>query len=135
MPEVGHYIDIAEMRTELGVDATELPDAAAAKLRRNAETLIDQALGPYTVLESGDQQGRKIAEADVAAWRWEAIREATLALAERLHAKPELAGPRYSNVSGPDFSVSGPIGPTYGSTVAALLNRSGLVIRGARARP
>lgn len=133
---MAHYVTPAELRVELDLEADDtasLSDAKANRQIRIAEALVERALGPYSRQTSGPQEGRLIAEADVGAWQWEALTDAVKALAARLYRSPELLGPRFQTVSGPDFSYSGPLGPVLGSEVPALLNASGLVVRSARA--
>lgn len=132
---MAHYVTRQEVRVELGLDPDDvaaLSDAAADRLIRLAESVIEQALGPYP---TDVTLGLKIVEADVDAWRYERLKGAVLSLAARIHTQPSLLSPRYQSVSGPSFSYSGPIGPVLGDEISAQLNGTGLVIRGARARP
>lgn len=134
-----HYVTREEVRVELGLDPDDdvrLPDAEADRLIRTAEILVEAALGRRPRQPVGSpQEGRSIAEADVDAYQWTALRSAVTALAARLKRSPDLLGPRFESASGPDFSYSKPTGPTFGSEVVALLRASDLVPTGARARP
>lgn len=126
------YTTITALRTETATDATSLPDAQATRLITTAENLIDQALGARWVDEA---TGRKVVQADIDAWRWNKLSDATTYLAARLYAHPELLDQRFSSVRGPDFAVSGPTGPgLITNEIDALLNASGLRRLGGRAR-
>lgn len=126
------YTTIAALRTETATDATSLPDATAIRLIVRAENLIDQALGGRWV---DTTTGRKVVQADIDLWRWNKIMDATTYLAARLYAHPDLLDQRYRSVSGPDFTVSGPLGPgLITNEIEALLNASGLRRLGGRAR-
>ena len=130
MPEQ-HYVTEDEIRTELDLTAVQLPDAQAQRLRRNAEVMIDRAL-PFATHTDGPAEGRAIDPADVPAYSYQRLQEATLALCKRLHER----GPAddFESVSGPKFSRGKRIGAAYGEEVAALLDATGLRRAGARAR-
>lgn len=127
------YQTAAALRTELGFDATTLPDAAADKILLTAEDLVDGALGPRPV---DITTGRRVVQANVEAWQWAKLQRATLKLAVGLYGNPNLAtGTRYRRVSGPDFSFSDPVGGggsvELGPEIEAILSASGLrLVRG-----
>lgn len=126
------YTDPDAVRGELAISATILPDAAAIRLIAKAENLIDQQLGARWVDEN---TGRKVVQADVDGWRWQKLADATTYLAARIYTHPDLLEQRFTSLSGPDFSHSGPIGPgLITNEIDALLNASGLRRLGGRAR-
>lgn len=128
-----YYTTANALRTELGVDNTVLSDGDAAKLIESAEDLIDELVGNWPV---DTTTGRKIVQAQIDAWQWSKLGRATLKLAAALYRDPDLArGQRYRSQSGPDFSVSGPVGGAIAHDVLTPLNQSGLRILTGRARP
>jgi len=130
------YVTPAEVRTEADTTAAALPDAKAEKLIRYAQVLIEGTLGQLPVKTEGPQEGRKVAEADVAPWQWDYLTLAVKVLAARLFHNPELTeGVAFDSVSGPDFSRSGGVGKVFGAEAIALLNASELRPTGARATP
>jgi hypothetical protein len=133
---VADYITADELRTEAEASPAALPDAKAAKLIRYATTLVENTLGPRLRQTSGPQEGLKVAEADVAPYQWEMLRQAITVLGARLFHHPELTeGLRFDSVSGPDFSRSGGVGRVFGDEALALLEAANLRPTGARARP
>jgi hypothetical protein len=132
----GLYVTEAELRERLGKDEAALSDAALLRLARFAQALVENSLGSLPRHTSGPQEGLKIAEADVAAYQWEALREAVISIVQHLDANPGvLGGARFDEVSGPDFSYSGATGKLWGDEAPTWLRTSGLVPTGARARP
>lgn len=129
---MGIYATVAQLRAEPEVpDADPPSDATLEGWIAQAEDQIDEWLGAWPV----QPDGRKIVQVDTEAWRWDKISRATVRLAARLFANPNvLAAARYTSISGPDFSKSGPA-PALRQLgdVTAPLNASGLRILGARA--
>jgi hypothetical protein len=133
---MGIYATVAELRAEPEVpDAAPPADATLEALLTQAEDQIDEWLGGWPLQTTGPSAGRKIAQTGVQAWQWAKLKRATLRLAARLYATPDiLAGAQWQSISGPDFSKSGPAPATRRiSDVAAPLNASGLRVLGARA--
>lgn len=125
------YGAAADLRAQLGLDATAIPDARAVLLLGDASDLVDAMLGVWCV---DTVTGRKIVQADVEDWQWTKLARASVLLAAELHRDPRLlSGQQYSSVSGPDFSFSGPLGGRIGAQFAALLNDTGLRRLGTRA--
>lgn len=125
------YAAAAALRTELGVNASTLPDADANRLIETAEDLIDGELA-QPLDDNGDPYpidtttGRRITEADVDAWRWAKLGRATVLVAAELYVSPGLAkGRQWHAESGPDFSFTGPLGSDLGRQVASLLAATG----------
>lgn len=120
----GHYTNPTALRAELGLEVAELPDEEAWPLIVDAEDLIDEELGARLVDQT---TGRKVVQDQVQAWQWDKLGRATAKLAAALRASPELAvGQRWQRVRGPDFETEGPLGPTHGPTVGAILSQTGL---------
>lgn len=134
-----YYCTADQLRTELGVSSTVLPDAAATVLIQSAEDLIDRLLGAGMYWPD-ETTGRKIRQADVEAWQWAKLTRATVLLAARLYTQPDLlADTGADRVKGPDFEISGQrggaTGRLFGTTVLAVLDDSGLRQLAARAAP
>lgn len=133
---MANYITAEELREAAETDEVELPDTKAARLIRIAEAVIENALGDRPVHSDGPQEGLKIAEADVAPWQWERLREAILSVGVHLFENPDVVkGIFWDSVSGPDFSRSGGTRKVFGNEGAILFASTGLMPRGARARP
>jgi hypothetical protein len=134
------YAAPSDLRAELDVDEAALSDDAAERLLRQAEDLVDELVGWGVVDEAS---GRLLVMADLHDWQGRNVRDATVAIAATLHRDPAaFHGARYSSVSGPDFSRSGPIaggvspvGRDARRRAARLLARAGLRVTGARATP
>ena len=125
------YATAAELRTELGVNSTTLPDAAANALILEAEDFTDALLGGWPIDETS---GRKIVEDQVEAWQWSKLKRAVLLLAVELYSTPTLLQrPRYRREKGPDFEFEDPLGGGVLSRYMAVLNDSGLRMLGGRA--
>ena len=125
------YATASELRTELGVNNTVLPDAAAEKLILEAEGFTDGLLGGWPIDET---TGRKIEQSDVEAWQWAKLKRAVLLLAVELYASPDvLRRARYRREKGPDFEFEDPLGGGVLSRYMAVLNDSGLRMLGGRA--
>lgn len=118
----GAYTTVGALRSELGLDDTQLSDAQATKLCEDASDLIDELLGARPVDET---TGRKVVESDEEAWRWIKLTRAALKLAVRLHSQPKLTEMLWRKVRGPDFWFEDPSGSEFGQDVEALLNQSG----------
>ena len=118
------YATASELRTELGVNDTTLPDAAAEALILEAEDFTDNLLGGWPIDETS---GRKIVEAQVEVWQWSKLKRAVLLLAVELYGTPTLLQrPRYRREKGPDFEFEDPLGGGILSRYMAVLNDSGL---------
>lgn len=131
-----YYATEDELRTELGVAEAVLSDAAAAILITDAELFIDLLIGNRGI---SLPSGRKVVEADVEAYQWTAVNRATVKLAADLYRNPKAyRGAQWKSVSGPDFSVSGPLFAAASSAAEAiagpLLTSSGLRRAGVMAR-
>lgn len=125
------YATASELRTELGVNNTMLPDAAANALILEAEDFTDSLLGGWPIDET---TGRKIEQSDVEAWQWTKLKRAVLLLAAELYSTPTLLQrPRYRREKGPDFEFEDPLGGGILSRYLAVLNDSGLRRAGGRA--
>lgn len=73
------------------------------------------------------ESGRKVVEADVDSWRFIKLKRATLKVAARMYRDPKLLDSRrWQTQEGPDFKVSGPLGPLFGHDVELALDQSGL---------
>lgn len=131
MPEP-YYATAEALRDELELDSTALPDDAATKLLENAEDVVDRLLGAWP---ANTTTGRKITEADVEPWQFAKLARATVKLAAKLHATPDLIEPGFSRVKGPDFEIEGPIGSRLGTEVLAPLEDSNLRRLAGRAQP
>lgn len=126
---MGIYATVAQLRAEPEVpDAPPPSDADLEALIAQAEDLLDDWLGAWSVQTTGPSAGRKIAEGDIEAWQWEKLGRATSRLAARLHANASIGeAPEWDTVSGPDFSRSGWRGLRRRMPeVAALINATGL---------
>lgn len=119
-----YYTTADRLRTEAGVNDTTLTDDAAVPFLADASDIIDDLLGGYFPDQT---TGRKIAEADVDAWRWDTIVRAATKVAAQLYTSPDtFNAQQWKSVSGPDFSFSGPLTSPTPRIVLMLLNRSGL---------
>lgn len=128
-----YYTTAAALRTELGVNSTALPDAAALVLIQRAEDRIDGLLGGRPIDET---TLRKVVEDEVESWQWGLLGRATVVLATLLYSTPNLlTQPRYRREKGPDFEVEDPLGGVIPDTVLGPLNGSGLRVLGGRALP
>ena len=126
------YATAAELRTELGVNNTVLPDAAANALILEAEDFTDALLGGWPI---DDTSGRKIVQADVEAWQWSKLNRAVLLLAAALYADGDLlVRARYRREKGPDFEFEDPLGGGKLARYLSVLDDSGLRRLGGRAR-
>lgn len=123
------YCTVTELRTELQVDESALPEAAAIRVIEDAEDMIDRLLGGW-FWGPNEETGRKVTQGDVMGWQWAKLSRATTKLAARFHTTPGALDQVYQSVSGPDFSMSGPKGGALvsliGVQVLALLDDSGL---------
>ncbi len=132
----GAYSTPALLRDALGVDAATLPDDDADRIIRTASVLVDRELGARI---HDATTGRKVTQADVTDWQWQAIVDATTALAAILFQRPDVAsGQRWKTVRGPDFEMSGLAtsgAAFYGAEVEALIAQSGLAVRGIISQP
>ena len=118
------YATAAELRSELDVDDTTLPDVQADAILLEAEDFTDSLLGGWPIDETS---GRKIVEAQVDAWQWEKLQRAVLLLAVELYRTPTLLQrPRFRREKGPDFEFEDPLGGGILSRYMAVLNDSGL---------
>ena len=118
------YATADELRTQLGLDSTAMPDAAAEALILEAEDYTDSLLGGWPIDET---TGRKIEQSDVEAWQWTKLKRAVLLLAVELYSTPTLLQrPRYRREKGPDFEFEDPLGGGILSRYMAVLNDSGL---------
>lgn len=129
------YTTTDALRTELGLDAATLDDAAATRLIELAEDVADDLLGSWPTDETS---GRKIAQTDITieSWQWDKLERFTRLLAAKLYTNPGLLeGRQYMSESGPDFSHSGPVGSPLGAGLLSILNASNLRRLGGRARP
>ena len=125
------YATATELRSQLDVDDTTLPDVQADALILEAEDFTDALLGGWPPDET---TGRKIVEAQVDAWQWEKLNRAVLLLAVELYSTPTLLQrPRYRREKGPDFEFEDPLGGGVLSRYMAVLNDSGLRMLGGRA--
>ena len=125
------YATATELRSELDVNDTTLPDAAAEALILEAEDFTDSLLGGWPIDET---TGRKIEQTDVEAWQWSKLKRAVLLLAVELYSTPTLLQrPRYRREKGPDFEFEDPLGGGVLSRYVAVLNDSGLRRPGGRA--
>ena len=125
------YATAAELRSELDVDDTTLPDVQADAILLEAEDFTDSLLGGWPPDET---TGRKIVEAQVDAWQWEKLNRAVLLLAVEIYGSPTLLQrPRYRREKGPDFEFEDPLGGGVLSRYMAVLNDSGLRMLGGRA--
>ena len=134
---MAHYVTREELR-KAADDATAqaLPDSLADRLIRLAEAIVENALGDRARHTEGPQEGLKIAEADVAPWQWERLKESICAIGAHLYRNPDLVrGIVWDSVSGPDFSRSGGTGAIFGNEGTILFASTGLMPRGARAVP
>ena len=128
-----YYTDSATLRTELGVDLTTLPDAAALLLIQQAEDQIDVLLGGRPVDET---TLRKVVEANVETWQWGLLDRATVVLASMLYSTPNLlTQAHYRREKGPDFEHEDPLTGSIPATVTGPLNASGLRVLTGRALP
>lgn len=128
------YATAAEVKLEPEVP-NDADDALVLARLELAEDRIDGWLGPWAVLEDGPSAGRKIAEASVRPWQWAKLKRATVRLAARLYAQPDLLDPpAHGKVAGPDFTVEQATpGVAMIQDVTSPLNASGLRILSARA--
>ncbi len=126
------YATATELRSELDVDDTTLPDVQADAILLEAEDFTDSLLGGWPIDETS---GRKIVEAQVDAWQWEKLNRATLLLAVELYGNPTLLQrPRYRREKGPDFEFEDPLGGGVLSRYLNVLDDSGLRRMYGRAR-
>lgn len=125
------YATAAQLRDELGVTSTVLPDEDADRLIETAEDLIDAQLtaprdSDGEPLAINETTGRRVTQADVDAWRWTKLSQATVLVAADLYTDPGLAkGRMWQSERGPDFALSGPLGDDLGRRVAGLLAMTG----------
>ncbi|MBN8867509.1 MAG: hypothetical protein J0H98_08140 [Solirubrobacterales bacterium] len=125
------YVTRAELQNAIdGLSDTDADDLAV-----DASNAIDLMLGARPVSEDG----WKVTETDVAPWQWEKLKTATIRVAKRLHAKPDLfTAQQYETVKGPDFEMTGPkaIGLVgrLGADIWGLVANSGLGVYSGRAR-
>ena len=118
------YATATELRSELDVDDTTLPDVPADAILLEAEDFTDSLLGGWPIDET---TGRKIEESDVEAWQWAKLKRAVLLLSVELYSTPTLLQrPRYRREKGPDFEFEDPLGGGPLSRYMAVLNDSGL---------
>lgn len=133
---MGYYATVAQVRAEPEVpDASPPDDAALESLIAQASDQIDEWIGPLPMRTTGASAGRLIDQTAVQDWQWTKLQRAVVRLAARLYADPGiLTGAAWTNISGPDFSKSGPAPSRRRiADVIAPLNASGLRVTGARA--
>ena len=128
-----YYCTNNDLRAELAVDNTVLPDVRAARLIADAEDIADSLLGAWPVDET---TGRKIVPAKVEGWQADKLARFTVTLAARLYREPGTVDVRrWRSESVPDFSVAGPVGGVLSPALLGLLDGSGLRRLAVRARP
>lgn len=130
-----YYAQPADLRAELGVDSSVLDDDAALKLIADAEDVVDSLLGAWPIQIT---TGRKIDPTlhGILSWQIGKLTRATVKIAALVHATPDIFTQRqYTSVSGPDFTVSGPVSGLLGTHVLAILDSSGLRRLTTRATP
>lgn len=139
LPGAGVYTTVTLMRGEPEVPDTAPPsDSDLETFITRAEDQIDEWLGPYALHTTGASAGRKIAQADIASWRWAKLQRAATRLAVRLYVAGDvLEEPEWDEISGPRFRKKGYRGAARAKLpdVIAPLRASGLIARTARARP
>lgn len=120
------YIDAADLTADPSIPDS-LDDAVAENLIVTAEDFVDAYLGDRTI---NTTTGRKVDEDDdeVAAWQWEKLQRATLALAVRFYKDPDLVkGRQWTTERVADVSLSGPIATAVlGEDVVNILDQSDL---------
>lgn len=130
------YVTADELRTAAGATNASMPDQLGQRLVRISQAIVESALGRRPAQASGPQEGLKIAEADVAPWQWERLKETVLAVGIHLFENPDvLKGIYFDSVSGPDFSRSGGTRRVFGNEASILFASTGLMPNAARARP
>ena len=124
---MGVYTTPAAVRTAAGVLEAALSDPDAERLIAFAEDRIDSLLAGRAV---DPTTGRKVVEVDVEAWQWTKLGTATARLAARFYATPDLIDDvRFRRVSGPEFTLDGPVGDALGPNVTGPLRDSALMLR------
>jgi predicted transcriptional regulator len=126
------YANVTQLREALDLTDVELPDEAATELILSAEDWIDAQLGAR---ETDPATGRKVIEEEVQPWQWTKLNRATVKVASRLHANPDvLQSQQWDTIKGPDFETSGRSGSLFGTEVSDLLIDAYLIVRSGRAR-
>lgn len=105
----------------------------------DAEDIVDSLLGAWPP-DADASTGRKVIQTEVEPWQWNKLTRATTKVAARLYGDSGiLDNAQWSSVSGPDFSLSGPLGGqavrVIGTQAAVLLDDSLLRRLKGRARP
>jgi hypothetical protein len=127
------YLSAGELRTQLGLNVSDLSDSAAEAIIDEAEDHVDSKLGGWPV---DPDTGRKIIQTDVETWQWSKLKKATLLIAEQLHGEPGLLSrAAYRRTKGPDFEVEDPLGGGKLARAESVLTDSGLRRLTGRARP
>lgn len=128
-----YYCTEDQLRDELGVNASTLTNDAAVALIETAEDITDALLGSWP---TDEESGRKVVEADVEEWQWKKLGRFVVKLAALMYRQPKLLeGRRWETESGPDFSVSGPIGGVLPPYLLGVLDATNLRRLAGRARP
>lgn len=130
LPSGPYYAAPDDLRGDLDLEPADLSDAAANRLLRAAEDLVDRLVGPagvypdtgrkYDVSETGGLSDRQRL----------ALNEATVLLAAAEHLDPgSTAPPTHETVEGPDFKLGKPTGARASAVMrraAAKLDANGL---------
>jgi hypothetical protein len=128
-----YYCTCDDLRTELGVDRTVLPDDQATTIITDAEDIVDALLGAWRVDMT---TGRKATNIGALSWQMDKLGRATTKLAARLYREPDLFEKRqWQSMRGPDFAFSGPLTALIGPQIENLLNQCGLRRLTTRATP
>lgn len=127
-----YYATATDLRTELGVNAGTLADAAAIKLLTTAEDWVDRIAGPGTV---DTTTGRKYAVANLQPWQAAKLLSATVIIAAAIYRDPNvLQRNTFDRVQGPDFLVMTPNAGGYSAAAVEALERAAFLLDTGRLR-